>query len=311
MKKILLLCLALAVVHEGCSVENDKTACLHSGYENSFVYKDLTEMNVASNSIFFMETTCKHEAGVDLSPRQACSVESAAMMNPHTQVYVVIISSVGNRTWSPVIQRLYEYKNVEIVQVNLDRLFQNTPVQNFYIEDKISTSLWPFHHMSDILRLLVLYKYGGTYMDLDIVVIKSLENLHNYAGAESDTDVGSAIINIDKDHWLSDAAVKELRDHYDGTAWIANGVAMLTRLLNNECEQHQGYNEKLTQCQTDAFRSPDGKCIQMKYVRDRDNDCGEEVFFEVLLFVREHLYPTFPSSGTYPKMEFSNTVYVV
>uniref|UniRef100_A0A8D9EXZ6 Secreted protein n=1 Tax=Cacopsylla melanoneura TaxID=428564 RepID=A0A8D9EXZ6_9HEMI len=188
MKKILLLCLALAVVHEGCSVENDKTACLHSGYENSFVYKDLTEMNVASNSIFFMETTCKHEAGVDLSPRQACSVESAAMMNPHTQVYVVIISSVGNRTWSPVIQRLYEYKNVEIVQ---------------------------------------------------------------------------------------------------------------------------GYNEKLTQCQTDAFRSPDGKCIQMKYVRDRDNDCGEEVFFEVLLFVREHLYPTFPSSGTYPKMEFSNTVYVV
>lgn len=91
--------------------------CLLSDTDKYFAYEDITRIKVKANSIFFLETTCKHEQGVDLSLRQACSIESAAKMNPSTQVYVVIISSVGNRTWSPVVERLYEYENIQIVQV--------------------------------------------------------------------------------------------------------------------------------------------------------------------------------------------------
>lgn len=91
--------------------------CVLSSSSKTFAYDDLTRIPVDTRSIFFLETSCKHETGVALSARQACSVESAAMMNPRSQVYVVIISSVRNGTRSPVIQTLYEYKNIKVVQV--------------------------------------------------------------------------------------------------------------------------------------------------------------------------------------------------
>uniref|UniRef100_A0A8D8LHY0 Lactosylceramide 4-alpha-galactosyltransferase n=1 Tax=Cacopsylla melanoneura TaxID=428564 RepID=A0A8D8LHY0_9HEMI len=230
--------------------------CLYSqDNDKSFAYKDLTRLKVRPNSIFFLETSCKHEAGVDLSPRQACSIESAALMNPHRQLYVVIISSVGNQTRSPVIQRLYEYRNVQIVQVDLVHLFQNTPLYRFYIEDNILTSLWPLSHMSDLLRYVTLYKYGGTYLDLDFVVIKSLEHLHNYAGAESSVAVAAGVIHLDHGHWLSSAAVSELRSHFKATEWGANGPGVLTRLLKNECE-YQSYSETLTRCKNFTIYPP-------------------------------------------------------
>lgn len=93
--------------------------CLLSARNKTFSYDDITRIPVDTQSIFFLETSCKHEAGVKLSPRQACSVESAAKMNPSSQVYVMIISSVRNRTLSPVIRTLYEYNNVKVIQVNL------------------------------------------------------------------------------------------------------------------------------------------------------------------------------------------------
>ena len=35
-------------------------------------------------------------------------------------------------------------------------------------------------HTSDIARLALAYKYGGFYLDLDIIVLRSLKELHNF-----------------------------------------------------------------------------------------------------------------------------------
>lgn len=41
--------------------------------------------------------------------------------------------------------------------------------------------------MSDFLRYLVLYKYGGIYLDLDVVVQKNLDELPaNFCGIEKE-----------------------------------------------------------------------------------------------------------------------------
>lgn len=40
--------------------------------------------------------------------------------------------------------------------------------------------------MSDILRLTVLYKYGGLYFDTDVVVLKNMDELPaNFLGKEA------------------------------------------------------------------------------------------------------------------------------
>ncbi|KAI5698845.1 hypothetical protein M8J75_012654 [Diaphorina citri] len=229
--------------------------CVLSGVEKDFAFDDITRLDVPDNSIFFLETSCTHADGVELTLRQACSIESAAMMNPGVQVYVVVIASVRNRTRNPLIDRLYEYQNVHIVQVDLGRYFQNTPLHGFYTQDAILTSLWPLSHMSDLLRYVTLYKYGGTYLDLDFIVIKSLESLHNYAGAESSSVVAAGVIHLDKDHWLSGAALRELRDNFKTTEWGANGPGVLTRLLKAECKP-QSYAHNIISCRNFTIYPP-------------------------------------------------------
>ncbi len=41
-------------------------------------------------------------------------------------------------------------------------------------------------HLSDVVRFLLLQKYGGTYLDLDALILRPLpENVPNFVGRES------------------------------------------------------------------------------------------------------------------------------
>jgi len=42
-----------------------------------------------------------------------------------------------------------------------------------------------YNHVSDIARLVLLYKYGGVYLDTDFVSIRSLTELRNTLGKYS------------------------------------------------------------------------------------------------------------------------------
>lgn len=59
--------------------------------------------------------------------------------------------------------------------------------------------------MSDFLRLIVLYKFGGIYLDLDVVVQKNLDELPaNFVGKESfwkndDDSLNGAILGFQDD----------------------------------------------------------------------------------------------------------------
>ena len=39
-----------------------------------------------------------------------------------------------------------------------------------------------FSHITEIIRLATLWKYGGVYLDTDVVVMRELDNLHNAVG---------------------------------------------------------------------------------------------------------------------------------
>lgn len=82
-------------------------------------------------------------------------------------------------------------------------------------------------------RYLTLWKYGGIYLDLDVIVIKSLEDLHpNYAGAESDANVAAGVLNfspVGHGHQLAKSCLNDLKDHFDGHNWGNNGPGVITR----------------------------------------------------------------------------------
>jgi len=67
---------------------------------------------------------------------------------------------------------MLSYSNVRIWKLDISEYIKGTPLENWDFMSKVKSSRWPVVHSSDILRYLTLWKYGGTYLDLDFVILK-------------------------------------------------------------------------------------------------------------------------------------------
>ncbi|XP_030751737.1 lactosylceramide 4-alpha-galactosyltransferase-like [Sitophilus oryzae] len=153
--------------------------------------RDIQDTEVLDDmSIFFLDTSCNSFSNGKLvvTPRQACAVESAAVMNPNRIVYLLFASP------------------------------------GIYLT---------------LFRLLLLWKYGGIYMDLDVIVIKSLESLpNNFAAAESGSKINNDVIGFSKKgvgHDHVQVSLEDLSDKYKGDSWTGNGPDITTTLAKRLC----------------------------------------------------------------------------
>lgn len=148
------------------------------------------------------------------------------MMNPDHEVFVLFTSQVGfrNQTPLPIIDALLSYPNVHFNYLNLTQYAEHTPLAKWIKTGELYHSQYVNSHTSDILRYLSLWKYSGTYLDLDIVMMKSLNVLKpNYAGAESKNFVAAGIINLEHEsgHEIADLCVKDLLKNFNGNDWVS------------------------------------------------------------------------------------------
>lgn len=84
-----------------------------------------------------------------------------------------------------------------------------------------------------IFRYLTLWKYGGIYLDTDVVVIKSLEDLPpNIAGAESVDDIAAGVFKFSSTgfgHKMVGDCLNYLKTHFDPYAWSESSVGVISR----------------------------------------------------------------------------------
>lgn len=168
----------------------------------AYVKNDLPaadERSFPEKSIFFLETSCK--GGLD--SRQACSVESAARANSLWQVNVLFAGPVHGKLRKS-LSILHQYKNIKFFRIHPRELAKGTPLDSFLAADPLKTSDWPICHASDILRYIVLYKWGGVYLDLDMIVLRPFDGLgKNWAGQEmgiaGKAEVGSSALAFSRD----------------------------------------------------------------------------------------------------------------
>lgn len=144
----------------------------------------LGSIRPSTNNIFFIETSCgtkrSQEANavkgcIHLNQRQCCSIESAALKNRNHTVYILHTCPLNEKIYeqSPeYVKQMLFHPNVYLVSFTLDELFDNSPVENLYHSNKINNSLYPIEHLSDVLRCLTLWKFGGTYLDSDTITIR-------------------------------------------------------------------------------------------------------------------------------------------
>ena len=125
--------------------------------------------------------------------------------------------------------------SIEVKPYNLAEMVNNTPAHTFSGECIRNASMGKFwySHESDLLRLLVLYKFGGVYIDTDVILVRSFEDLVWNVVAWEDSEqtmLNNAVMKFEKGHMFLGLCLKEFSKNYNGSIWGANGPRLLTRV---------------------------------------------------------------------------------
>ena len=69
--------------------------------------------------------------------------------------------------------------------MNVDSFIDSTLVERIWSNGAVVSSDFVVSHLSDVLRFLVLRRFGGIYVDNDVVFLKPLPEVFNFVGRES------------------------------------------------------------------------------------------------------------------------------
>lgn len=93
-------------------------------------------------------------------------------MNPRMDVNVFFLDpSPPSEETSQMVQQLFMYDNIRINRINLTEFVRYTPIEQWYLSGILRASHYPHIHTSDFMRLVTLWKFGGIYLDLDVMSI--------------------------------------------------------------------------------------------------------------------------------------------
>ncbi|KAK7339860.1 hypothetical protein VNO77_20546 [Canavalia gladiata] len=174
--------------------------------------------------------------------RELLSIKS--VFNVHPKACLVILSRTLDSTHGYMILKplLDEGFKVQAVTPDLSFLVEGTPAEAWFHElrkgNKDPGEIPLFQNLSNLIRLVVLYKYGGIYLDTDFVVLKPLTGLRNSIGAQSMdvsnkhwTRLNNAVLIFDMNHPLLLRFINEFVLTFDGNRWGHNGPYLVSRVV--------------------------------------------------------------------------------
>lgn len=238
-------------------------------------------------------------------------------MNPDLDVFVLFSYEVGflNTTPLPLIDALMTYTNVFLRQFKVEDFVKDSPLEEWFKNGKISSSRYYVYHVSDILRVLTLWKYTGLYLDGDVIVRKPVSTVGtNFACIQEDGLINSAIMSFDDKlgRSLAEKNFKEVIDHFNGDAWTGNGPEVLSNLVKEMCNTTDPH--KMTRKNCGGFEVlPTEACYAINYPE------GSQKFFNSV-FLEEVLHKTKDSfaihfwnvmTGSASALTSSNAPYVI
>jgi len=181
--------------------------------------------------VFLLETSGR----AVLSPRQACAAESAASRSG-LRVAMVMLSKTLDLRDNVTCQVYMRAAHIKFYTVDGKKLALGTPLEGFMQAGGVNNSLVPAIHTSDVLRLLLLFRFGGFYHDLDYVVLGPLTQYTNSVLQEKGSFPGqlkvtNSALGLPAKHPLLFAALNKVSSEYHASCWDCLGPSLLTSLL--------------------------------------------------------------------------------
>ncbi|KAM7463979.1 hypothetical protein LguiA_032100 [Lonicera macranthoides] len=173
--------------------------------------------------------------------REFWSIDSLFKSNPDGCLMILsrtMDSVIGFNLLKPLLDRRFK---IQAVSPELQFLFNNTPAEVWFDQikkgEKDPGEIPLPQNLSNLIRLAVLYKYGGVYLDTDFIVLRDFSDLKNSIGSQSVdihgnwTRLNNAVLVFDKNHPLLYRFIEEFASNFDGNKWGHNGPYLVTRVV--------------------------------------------------------------------------------
>ncbi|NXN88408.1 A4GAT galactosyltransferase, partial [Bombycilla garrulus] len=188
----------------------------------------------STGNVFFVETSEQTAPSYLFS----CSVESAARTHPGSKVVVLMKGLAKENTSLPkhwAFSLLSCFPNVEIRPLDLTALFSGTPLAQWYLQPQRHEEPHFLPVLSDACRIVLMWKFGGIYLDTDFIVLKNLQSLTNALGIQDAKELNGAFLSFEPKHTFMELCMQDFVQNYNGWVWGHQGPELLTRVFKKWC----------------------------------------------------------------------------
>jgi lactosylceramide 4-alpha-galactosyltransferase len=217
----------------------DKNKIIYNKNDNKL--SNLTISSTSSSyNIFFVETNID---SISMTTKQMCAIESAAFHNPSANVYILSIRALVDRQYLRLFQI---YTNIIWMKLVPSELFLDTPLMKWWQSGHLTQSKFMTAHLSDAVRLALLWKYGGFYSDLDTITIKSFQTLNGINGAGflngKMPSLANGFLHFNARHPFIQMVMINFASDYQPNIWGHNGPILLRRCMKLFCSVNDIYS---------------------------------------------------------------------
>lgn len=197
--------------HQEVSSENEKRKkFLGRPLDNHFHPFDESQVDI-NESIFFIETR------LTLKPtwpsRLGCALESVVSQNPGRKVFVMIPEETEMAGYPKYLMKL---PGLFFVKADFLLLSRGTPGAEMWENGKLESAKIRIVCTSELMRLVLLYKYGGIFLDMDYIFKAPLPwDVENFFASQYNGNVNGALMKFGRGHPYLQLTLKNYVSYFD------------------------------------------------------------------------------------------------
>ncbi|XP_040204658.1 alpha-1,4-N-acetylglucosaminyltransferase-like [Rana temporaria] len=194
----------------------------------------LNPVNVLrDNGIIFVEVTDRMKP-LSLA---LCAIESAARVYKDRPVAYFMKGLNGTNSETVKMKyfpTLMPHNNVYFFPLKMEEVLAETPLLSWYQKIDPSREKFWIHVSSDAMRLALIWKYGGIWMDSDIISRQQIPH-QNFLAAESNQRSSNGVFGFPSHHDFIWRSMEDFTSKYNSEIWGYQGPWLFTRILNTFC----------------------------------------------------------------------------
>lgn len=147
----------------------------------------------------------------------------------------------GQRRSCPITKAVSEMSNVQLLSEDLLDHLRDTPLWRLQENGMLAKSAHPLTHRSDAVRVALLWKRGGLYLDLDCLVFRSLHCLNDTVGLIDFLPnwVENGVMAFSRHHRFIEFLMKYMVFAYKPEEYVSLGPATLTDAIKYFCDRER------------------------------------------------------------------------